>query len=74
MRGLNGATAYENVFRIPFDAARKLDASVKTEWAQRRLYAMIAAQTANPSAKQLEDIRAFARAYGIPVPYEKEIK
>ena len=74
MRGLNGSTVYENVFRVPFDSAKKLDASVKTEWAQRRLYAMIAAQTSNPSAKQLEDIRAFARAYGIAVPYEKEIK
>ena len=74
MRGLNGQRVYESVFRLPFSGAQRLDSQLKSEWATRRLYAMISAYTANPTPQLLKDIRTFANNYGIPVPYEKEIR
>ena len=74
MRGLNGATVFENLFRIPFATAEKLDESVRREWATRRIYALIAAYTANPKEDTLRDMRIFANHYNIEIPYEKEIK
>ncbi len=74
MRGLNGATVFENLFRIPFATAEKLDESVRREWATRRIYALIAAYTANPKEETLRDMRLFADHYKIQIPYEKEIK
>jgi Mg-chelatase subunit ChlD len=74
MRGLNGATVFENIFTLPFSSARKLDETTRKAWAQQRMYAMIAAYTRAPNAKTMRDIRAFAARYGIEIPYEKEIK
>ena len=74
MRGLNGSTVFENLFRIPFASAETLDETVRREWATRRLYALIAAYTAQPKKETLEDMRIFAKHFQIPIPYEKEIK
>lgn len=74
MRGLNGATVFENIFTLPFSKAEKLGKDTRTEWAQRRMYAMIADYTRAPTANAMRDIRAFAERYGIEIPYEKEIK
>ena len=74
MRGLNGSTVFENLFRIPFATAEKLDETVRREWATRRIYALIAAYTANPKEETLRDMRLFADHYKIQIPYEKEIK
>ncbi|MBR1588861.1 MAG: VWA domain-containing protein [Kiritimatiellae bacterium] len=74
MRGLNGSTVFENLFRIPFASAEKLDEDVRREWATRRIYALIAAYTAHPREDTLRDMRIFAEHYQIPIPYEKEIK
>lgn len=73
MRGLNGADVYESLFRMPFGTSQALDASVKTEWAKRRLYALIAAYTAKPDNNLLKELRSFAQLHGIAVPYEKEM-
>ncbi len=74
LRGLNGSMVFENMFRLPFDKAEKMDASLRDSWARQRLYALIAAYTSNPSPKLLRDIRAFAADYKLTVPYEKEIR
>ena len=74
MRGLNGATVFEGLFRIPFASAEKLDEAVRREWATRRIYALIAAYTAHPKEETLRDMRIFAEHYQIQIPYEKEIK
>ena len=74
MRGLNGSTVFENLFRIPFASAERLDETVRREWATRRIYALIADYTAHPKEETLRDMRAFANHYHIQIPYEKEIK
>ena len=74
MRGLNGGTVFENIFTLPFSKAEKLGNDTRAAWAQRRMYAMIAAYTRAPNAKAMQNIRAFATRYGIEIPYEKEIK
>ncbi|MGN0852371.1 MAG: VWA domain-containing protein [Kiritimatiellia bacterium] len=74
MRGLNGVNVFENVFRLSFAAAARAGSELKTEWAQRRLHDMIAAYTMRPSRQRLDEMRAFAAAYRIKIPYEKEIK
>ena len=74
MRGLNAVTAFESMFTLPFASARPLDASLRTEWATRRLYELIAEYTRKPDKSLLANIHSFAAAYGIQVPYEKEMK
>ena len=74
MRGLNGSTVFENLFRIPFASAEHLDESVRREWATRRIYALIADYTAHPKEETLRDMRTFANHYQIQIPYEKEIR
>ena len=74
MRGLNSVTPFESMFTLSFASAQQLDRDVRTEWATRRLYELIAEHARKPSKKLLADIHAFAAAYGIAVPYEKEMK
>ncbi len=74
VRGLNGAKAYESFFRLPFSAAGKLDGDVKKAWAQRRLYAMVAAYTMHPNAMLMNEMHKFAKDYELEIPYEKELK
>ena len=74
MRGLNSVTPFESMFTLSFASAQQMDQDVRTEWATRRLYEQIAEYTRKPSKKLLADIHAFAAAYGIAVPYEKEMK
>ena len=74
MRGLNAVTPFEGMFTLPFASAEQLDAEVRTAWATRRLYELIAEYTRKPGKKLLAHIHAFASAYGIEVPYEKEMK
>ena len=74
MRGLNSVTPFESMFTLSFASAKQMDSGVRTEWATRRLYELIAEYTRKPSKKLMADIHAFAAAYGIAVPYEKEMK
>jgi hypothetical protein len=62
------------MFTLSFASARPLDANLRTEWATRRLYELIAEYPRKPSKQLLADIHSFATAYGIQVPYEKEMK
>lgn len=74
MRGLNGVNVFENVFSLSFDKALQAGDELKTEWAQRRLYEMIATYTMRPSKTLLNEMRVFASNYKIKIPYEKDIK
>ena len=74
MRGLNFVTSFGSMFTLSFASAQPMDQDVRTEWATRRLYELIAEYTRKPSKKLMADIHAFAAAYGIAVPYEKEMK
>ena len=74
MRGLNAVTAFESMFTLSFASAKPLDAKLRVEWATRRLYEMIAEYTRKPDKTLLANIHSFAAAYGIQVPYEKEMK
>ena len=72
--GLNAVTAFESMFTLSFASAKPLDAKLRAEWATRRLYEMIAEYTRKPDKNLLANIHSFASAYGIQVPYEKEMK
>jgi Mg-chelatase subunit ChlD len=74
VRGLNGKTACENLFRLPFSAAGTLNADVRKAWATRRVYEWLAAYVMNPKPETLRDMRIFAKHYGIQIPYEKEMR
>ena len=74
MRGLNAVTSCESMFTIPFARADELGPEVRTAWATRRIYEMVAEYTRRPDKKLLGEIHSFAAAYGVSVPYEKEIK
>ncbi len=74
LRGLNGATVFENMFRLPFSDAVVMDHQMRDAWANQRLYALIGAYTSNPDVKRLREIRAFAAEYKLKIPYEKEMR
>ena len=74
VRGLNGSMVFENMFRLPFGKGETMDSSVRDEWAKRRLYALVSDYTAHPGKKLLGDIRAFAAAYKMAIPYEQEMR
>jgi hypothetical protein len=74
MRGLNAMTPFEGTFTLPFASAQPLDDEVRTAWATRRLYELIAAYARKPNTQLRADIHAFAEAYGIEIPYDKEMK
>lgn len=74
LRGLNGTQVFENMFRLPFAKAEKMDEKVKNAWAQQRLYALIAAYTSKPNTKLLREIRSFAASYKLTIPYEREMR
>jgi len=74
MRGLNGSTVFENLFRISFATAENLDESVRREWATRHIYALIEAYSANPKEETLRDMRLFAEHYKIQIPFENEVR
>jgi len=73
VRGLNGTQAHEDVFRLTFDPSKTLDASVKTAWAQRRLYALAGEYASHPSEGLLRDLKLFSRHFGVAIPYESEL-
>ena len=74
MRGLNAVTPYESIFKLPFSSAKPLGGELRTEWATRRLYEMIAVYTRTPSPRLLAEMHKFASDHGIKVPYENEMK
>jgi hypothetical protein len=59
---------------LPFSSAKALGRELRTEWATRRLYEMIAVYTRTPNPRLLADMHKFASDHGITVPYEKEMK
>ena len=73
VRGLNGATAHEDVFRLAFDPAKTLGPEVKREWAQRRLYALAGEYACRPDESLLRDLKLFSRHFGVAIPYESEL-
>lgn len=74
MRGLNGPTVYESMFRMSFRDAQPLDGKLRDDWAKRRLYALVADYTRKPNKNLLRDIHLFAERYHVEIPYEKEMK
>lgn len=74
LRGLNGDTACQDVFDLTFDPRRQLDATVRTEWARRRLYALVDQYSKRPDPALMRDLKLFSSHYGVPIPYETELK
>ena len=74
MRGLNGRNAYDSLFRLRFRPDATLGPDAKDEWAKRRLYAQVEEYTINPSEKLMSELKTFSGDYGVPIPYESEIK
>jgi len=54
-------------------AARSRDEDLRAEWARQKLYHLIGAHARGGQPELLDEIRATARAYGIDVPYRREV-
>jgi hypothetical protein len=74
MRGLNSRKVYEHLFELPFSEASAGDAELKSGWAQRRVYALVSAYAAKPSAALKREILMFSKAYNVEVPYKEEMR
>ena len=73
LRGLNGPTVYDSYFRRSFSGKSTLGPEAKREWAQRKIYALIAEYALTRSKATLEEMRALAERNGIKIPYSSEI-
>lgn len=74
MRGLAGVKAYESVFRLAFDPEKKGTAELRDAWARRRMYALVGAYSATPSAALMREMRAFSQDYDVAIPYEDSLE
>ncbi|MCQ2390638.1 MAG: VWA domain-containing protein [Kiritimatiellae bacterium] len=73
VRGLNGAQACQDVFKLAFKDQPTLTSDVKKAWAQRRLYAIVGEYVRNPDPGLLRDLKLFSSHYGVAIPYEAEL-
>ena len=73
VRGLNGAQACQDVFKLAFKDQPTLTSDVKKAWAQRRLYAVVGEYVRNPDPGLLRDLKLFSSHYGVAIPYEAEL-
>ena len=72
IRGLNGAQAMEDVFRLGFAAKAELGPELAKSWAQQRVYALAGRYARRPDAETMREMRNFAARFGVDVPEDGE--
>jgi hypothetical protein len=72
--GKAGETACDMVFDIDLAAApRTADRDIRREWARQRIYHLVGRYARTPEPAILDEIRATAADYRVPVPHEAMI-
>jgi hypothetical protein len=73
VRGEGGAAKCDVIFRLDLPRAARGDATLREQWARRRMHSLIGAYARQPGAAQFEAMERHSRAYRLPIPYRKEI-
>ena len=73
MRNIEGGEARcDVIFRLDLATAPRGDASLRQDWARRKMHSLIGAYARKPDMALLEEMRALSRQYGLPIPYQDE--
>ncbi len=73
VRGEGGTAKCDVVFRIDLLRAARGDATLRDQWARRRMHTLVGAYARQPTAAGLAEMERHSRAYRLPIPYRKEI-
>lgn len=73
LKGLNGSTVYDSYFRRSFGSKSGIGPEAKTEWARRKIYALIGEYALEPRKELIDEMRALARDNNLTIPYSSEL-
>jgi hypothetical protein len=75
IRGLAADKGYDSIFRLSLSRHAKLGtAAVRQRWAYQKLYHLVSVYAAEPRQQVLAEMLKVNQQYGIPIPYESEMK
>ncbi|MDX9866669.1 MAG: VWA domain-containing protein [Kiritimatiellia bacterium] len=75
IRGLAADKGYDSIFRLSLSRHAKLGtAAVRQRWAYQKLYHLVSVYAVDPRQQVLAEMLKVNRQYGIPIPYESEMR
>ncbi len=75
LRGLAADKGYDTIFRLNLARqARQGAPALRQRWALQKMYYLVGAYSREARPETLEEMRKVNAQYGIPVPYESELK
>lgn len=69
LTGQSSDRDYDAVFQFDLKNATKTDENLRSQWAKRAMFDMLAEYAENPSAQLLKQIEDFSRTYHVKNPY-----
>ncbi|MDD4017530.1 MAG: VWA domain-containing protein [Kiritimatiellae bacterium] len=75
IRGLAADKGYDSIFRLSLTRHAKLGAAaVKQRWALQKMYHLVGAYSRDAQQQLFAEMLKVNRQYGVPIPYESELK
>ena len=75
LRGLAADKGYDSIFRLSLTRHAKLGTpAIKARWAQQKMFHLVGAYSRDPHQQTFAEMLKVNRLYGIPIPYEDELK
>ncbi|MEI7901969.1 MAG: VWA domain-containing protein [bacterium] len=75
IRGLAADKGYDSIFRLSLTQHAKLGTSaVKTRWAQQKMFHLVGGYSRDAQPRLFEEMLKVNKQYGVPIPYESELK
>ena len=75
VRGLAADKGYDSIFRLSLMRHAKLGTpAVKARWARQKMYHLVGAYSREPGQQTLAEMLKVNKQYGVPIPYESELK
>jgi len=75
VRGLASDKGYDSIFRLSMSRHAKLGtAAVKQRWANQKMYHLVADYSREARQQVMAEMLKVHTQYGVPIPYESELK
>jgi Mg-chelatase subunit ChlD len=75
LRGLAADKGYDSIFRLSMTRHAKLGvAAVKQRWARQKMYHLVGAYSRDAQQQTMAEMLKVHAQYGVPIPYEAELK
>jgi len=75
IRGLAADKGYDSIFRLSMTRHAKLGtAAVKRRWASQKMYHLVGAYSREARQQVMAEMLKVNTQYGVPIPYESELK